>query len=48
MAHYSLPQVCQASLQLIRGLAHKKNHKVSFRLHPTEIQLVGDIRLCFR
>jgi PAS domain S-box-containing protein len=44
MAPFSLPQVCQSSLQLIRGIANKKKQKVTFRLHPTDIQMIGDSR----
>jgi PAS domain S-box-containing protein len=39
-----LSQVCQASLQLVKGMAHKKKQKVSFSIFPVEIKMQGDNR----
>jgi PAS domain S-box-containing protein len=39
-----LRQICQASLQLIKGMANKKGHRVSFNMNPTDISLMADAR----
>ena len=41
---FALKDICQASLQLIKGMALKKNHKVNFSLSPSEIYMRGDGR----
>jgi CheY-like chemotaxis protein len=41
---FSLSDVCQASLQLTKGLAQKKNQNVRFSMEPPAIQLYGDAK----
>jgi len=40
----SLSDICQAALQLIKGMAHKKNQNVAFSMNPTAITVLGDAR----
>ncbi len=40
----SLADICQASLQLAKGLAHKKNQKVEFTMPSNAIHIRGDAR----
>lgn len=40
----SLGDVCQSSLQLIKGMAHKKGHSVAFSMEPPAILVRGDAR----
>ncbi|MBK8051407.1 MAG: PAS domain S-box protein [Anaerolineales bacterium] len=40
----SAGDVCQASLQLVRGLAAKKHQRLSFSMEPTEIGMLADPR----
>ena len=44
IAPVQLEQVCQASIQLIKGMAHTKNQKVSLSMQPSQISLPGDGR----
>lgn len=44
MEDCSLNDICQVSLQLIRGMAQKKNQNVSFSIKPSHIELYGDAR----
>jgi PAS domain S-box-containing protein len=37
-------EVCQSSLQLIKGMAHKKRQQLAFVIHPPGIELVADAR----
>jgi len=41
---FQVDMVCQASLQLTRGLAGKKNQQVSYSISPPEIELYADVR----
>ncbi len=36
--------ICQSSLQMVRGLAQKKMHNLSFTLKPTDIEMKADPR----
>ena len=36
--------ICQSSLQMVRGLAQKKQHNLSFTLKPTDMELWADPR----
>ena len=40
----ALVQICQASLQLTKGLAHKKQQLVDFSITPSDIHVRGDAR----
>lgn len=40
----SLADVCQSSLQLTKGMAHKKNQSVRFSMEPPSLQIRGDAR----
>ncbi len=40
----SLSGICQAALQLIKGMAHKKNQNVAFSMNQTAITVLGDAR----
>lgn len=39
-----LADICQASLQLVKGMAHKKNQNIAFSINPTDIIIQGDPR----
>ena len=41
---FELGSVCQASLQIIKGMAQQKQQKVAFCIFPKEIMLQGDPR----
>ena len=41
---YSLVEICQSSLQLVKGMAHKKQLKVAFSISPSTIILWCDPR----
>ena len=41
---FSLAEICHAALQLIKGMAHKKRHEVSFSIQPSTIAMRGDAR----
>jgi PAS domain S-box-containing protein len=41
---FSVSEVCQASLQLTRGLAHQKKQDVKFEINPASITLRADPR----
>ena len=41
---FSLRHVCQSSMQLVKGMAQKKNQQVHFSMQPSEIMLQGDHR----
>ena len=36
--------ICQSSLQMVRGLAQKKQHNLSFTLKPTDMEVTADPR----
>jgi PAS domain S-box-containing protein len=40
----SFGQICQASLQLVKGMAQQKRQKISYAIQPEEILLKGDAR----
>jgi PAS domain S-box-containing protein len=40
----SLSDICQASLQLVKGMAHKKGQNVAFSMNPADILVKGDAR----
>jgi PAS domain S-box-containing protein len=40
----ALEEVCQASLQLIRGTAQKKHHNIRFTMAPAMLSITGDAR----
>ncbi len=40
----SAGEICQASLQMIKGMAHKKRQVVSFTINPAVIEIVADAR----
>ena len=44
MCPCSLSDICQASLQLIKGMAQKRGQKVSFSMNPASITMKGDAR----
>jgi PAS domain S-box-containing protein len=39
-----LGQICQSSLQLVKGMAHKKEQYVAFTMHPVDVVVKGDAR----
>ncbi len=41
---YSLVEICQSSLQLVKGIAHKKQLKVAFSISPSTITMWCDPR----
>jgi PAS domain S-box-containing protein len=41
---FSVDDVCQASINLIRGMAQKKHLRVCYSINPTSIPLVADAR----
>ena len=40
----ALGDICQSSLQLVKGMAHKKGQSISFSMNPTSIIVKGDAR----
>ncbi|MFM8322688.1 MAG: response regulator [Chloroflexota bacterium] len=43
-ASCDVAEICQASLQLIKGLAHQRRHKVSFTMEPPTLAVRADPR----
>ncbi len=41
---FSVVEVCQASLQLVKGMAHQKNHNIDFAINISPIMLRADAR----
>jgi len=41
---FSVADICQSSLRLIRGMSQKKRHRVSFTMEPPAITLEADAR----
>ncbi|MFN8412020.1 MAG: PAS domain S-box protein [Anaerolineales bacterium] len=40
----SVADICQASLQLVKGMAHQKNQNISFSMNPASISIRADAR----
>lgn len=44
MLSCSLAEICQSSLQLVKGMAHKKGQNIAFSINPADILVKGDVR----
>ncbi len=43
-ASFSVAEICQASLQLVKGMAHQKHQTVQFSMNPAAISIYADAR----
>lgn len=44
IAPCSIVGICQASLQLVKGMAHQKNQNISFSINPASVTINADMR----